>query len=89
MVIINEHAGNADFEDEHLSADWCGFLTRNKSKKVEVDFFRIHKVPIELEEGMLNVAYRADMREALQNGGYLLAGRFRAAQPSQAELFKQ
>jgi len=35
------------------------------------------------------VAYRADLREALESGAYILAGRFRASQQSQAELFKQ
>ncbi len=64
-------------------------MTRNKSKKVEVDFFRIHKEPIELDEGILNVAYRADLREALESGAYILAGRFRASQQSQADFFKQ
>jgi len=49
-----------DHEDENVSSDWCGFITRNKIHKVEVDFFSIHGEPFELDS-ILNVAYRADL----------------------------
>lgn len=76
-------------EEEHQVADWCGFLTLNKHKKVEVDFVRIHKEDFELDTCILNIEYRADLREALDSGSYNLAGRFRAAQAGQSEFFKQ
>lgn len=60
MGILNQHAV-AD-EEEHQQADWCGFLTLNKKKKIEVDFVRIHKEECQLDSGILNIAYRADLR---------------------------
>lgn len=43
MGILNEHAMGGEADEEHQIADWCGFLTLNKKKKMEVDFIRIHK----------------------------------------------
>lgn len=87
MGIINKHA--AVDEEEHQQADWCGFLTLNKKKKIEVDFVRIHKEDFQLDDGILNIGYRADLREALESGSYNLAGKFRAAQPNMGKVFKQ
>lgn len=87
MGILNQHAGMD--EEEHQQADWCGFLTLNKKKKIEVDFVRIHKEECQLDDGILNIAYRADLREALDSGSYNLAGKFRAAQPGMGKVFKQ
>ncbi len=43
--ILNIHANekNDEADEEHLESDWCGFFTRNKQFKVEVDFHCIHK----------------------------------------------
>jgi hypothetical protein len=49
--ILNIHAGQGkkeEPEDENLESDWCGFFTRNKQFKAEVDFHCIHKEPVEL-----------------------------------------
>jgi hypothetical protein len=87
--ILNIHAGKKeDEEDEHLESDWCGFFTRNKKFKAEVDFHCIHKEPVELET-VLNVAYRGDIEEALGRGDYIFAGRFRAANAGNAEAFEE
>lgn len=65
MDILKKFAGeNEEHEEEHLESDWCGFFTRNKQWKVEVDFHCIHREPVELET-VLNVAYRADLEESL------------------------
>jgi hypothetical protein len=82
MGLINEHAGNIDAEEEHQLADWSGFFSKNKRMKVGVDFIRIHKEPLDLDDIILNMGFRADIREALDSNSYNLAGKFKAAQAS-------
>lgn len=69
-----------------MESDWFGFFTRNKQYKVEVDFYRIHKEPFELES-ILNVSHRADLQEGLNRSDYILAGKFKAANQANAEAF--
>ena len=62
MEWIQGEIGEKRDEDERYESDWCGFFTRNRQFKVEVDFHKIHKEePCELET-VLNVAYRADIQ---------------------------
>jgi hypothetical protein len=79
FAMLKEFAEKEEHEEEHVEYDWCGFMTRNKQFKVEVDFERIHKEPFELDLTVLNVAYRANIEEGLNRGDYVLAGKFRAA----------
>jgi len=79
MAMLEEYNKRDEIEDhQDPGADWCGFFTRNKQFKVEVEFRRIHKEPFELPEIALNVSYRANLTEGLERGDFAFAGKFRA-----------